>query len=179
MLRKLRKSAQAQAPAADLYRAIVARSREPVFYREWQVPDTIDGRFDLLTLHAFLVFDALRGQGEAAQQLGTLVANTIFTGFDEAMRELGISDFGMPHRIRKMADAFYGRIHNYGIAKSPADLAAAVQRNLFRGDAARADEAAGLASYMIGARQHLKRDIAAILAGNPGFGPLPEKLDQP
>ena len=177
MLNRLRKPAHPRVEQ-DLYRELVARSREKIFYREWGVADTIDGRFDLLVLHAFLIFDTLKGQGPEAKELGSKLADVIFTGFDEALRELGISDFGMGRRIRNMADAFYGRLHHYGLAGTTAELAAAVQRNLYRGESRRAREAAGLATYMSGARQRLKLDIAAILAGKPDFGPLPCPRDK-
>lgn len=177
MLNRLRKPAPPSA-VQDLYRALVARSREKPFYQDWRVPDTIDGRFDLLTLHAFLVFESLKGQGPAAGELGSKLADVIFTGFDEALRELGISDFGMGRRIRNMADAFYGRLHHYGLAHTQTELAAAVQRNLYRGDAGRDHEAAGLASYMMAVRDRLKRDLPAVLAGKPDFGPLPGRLDE-
>jgi len=176
MLKRFRKPAHPV--KQDLYRALVLRSREKVFYREWRVPDTIDGRFDLLTLHAFLIFEALKGQGPAAQELGSKLVDTIFTGFDEALRELGISDFGMGRRIRNMADAFYGRMHHYGAANTQPELASAVQRNLYRGHDERGRESAELATYMIAARDRLKRDLPAVLAGRPDFGPLPRRLDE-
>lgn len=176
MLNRLRKPARPPVEQ-DLYRALVARSREKRFYQEWRVPDTIDGRFDLLTLHAFLVFDVLKGQGPAAEELGNKLVDVIFTGFEEALRELGISDFGMGRRIRNMADAFYGRLHHYRLATTQLELAEAVQRNLYRGDSERNREAAGMATYMMTARDRLKRDLPAVLAGKPGFGPLPGLLD--
>lgn len=177
MLRKLHKPAQASA-ALDLYRAMVARAREPIFYRELAVRDSIDGRFDLLTLHAFLVFDALKGQGPVADELGSKLADMIFTGFDEALRELGISDFGMSRRIRNLADAFYGRMHHYGLAQTGPELAAAVQRNLYRGHEERGREAAAMATYMMKARDSLKRDVPALLAGKPDFGPIPGRVER-
>ena len=177
MLNRLRKPARPTVEQ-DLYRALVARSREKIFYQEWCVPDTIDGRFDLLTLHAFLIFDALKGQGPTAKELGSKLVDVIFTGFDEALRELGISDFGMGRRIRNMADAFYGRLHHYGLARTQPELAAAIQRNLYRGHNERDREAAGLATYMMTAQEWLKRDLPAVLAGKPGFGPLPGPLDR-
>lgn len=176
MFNRLRKPARPPA-VRDLYGALIARSREKAFYQEWRVPDTIDGRFDLLTLHAFLIFEALSGQGRAAEELGSKLADVIFTGFDEALRELGISDFGMGRRIRNMADAFYGRLHHYGLARTQPELAAAVQRNLYRGDSGRDREAAGLASYMMMARVRLKGDVPSVLAGKPDFGPLPGPIE--
>jgi cytochrome b pre-mRNA-processing protein 3 len=165
-----------ETPAALLYRAIVTRAREPVFYAEWHVPDTIDGRFDLLTLHVFLVFEALRGGGAGASELGSQLADAVFTGFDEALRELGVSDFGMGRRIKKLANAFYGRMESYGAAVSAAQLAAAIQRNLYRGREDLAGEAAGLATYMMEARRHLSCNVASLRAGNPEFGPLPHRV---
>jgi len=172
-----RKAGRTPEPAANLYRAVVARSREPVFYREWRVADSIDGRFDLLALHAFLIFDALRDQGPAVAELGSRLADAIFTGFDEALREMGISDFGMGRRMRKLADAFYGRMQIYGSAEGAEQLAAALQRNLYRGDADSGPEADGIASYMLLARAHLRRDTGALFEGNVDFGPLPHLVN--
>ncbi len=135
----------------------------------------MDGRFDLVALHAFLVFDALRGGGPAATELGSKLADAIFAGFDEALRELGISDFGMSRRIRNMANAFYGRIDSYGSARSPAEMTAALQRNLYRGNAGMGHEAAQLASYMIAARDCLRRGMVALIEGKPDFGPVPHR----
>jgi cytochrome b pre-mRNA-processing protein 3 len=174
MLTKLGRAGRQRETAAKLYRAIVTRSREPAFYRQWGVADTIDGRFDVLALHSFLVFDALRDQGAGASELGSELADAIFTGFDEALRELGVSDFGMGRRMRKLANAFYGRMQSYGAGQVDHRLMAALQRNLYRGDARKAAEAAGLASYICMARAHLRRDVSALLEGRPDFGPLPK-----
>jgi cytochrome b pre-mRNA-processing protein 3 len=175
MFTRLRGQA-AETPARHLYRAILARSREPVFYLEWNVPDTMDGRFDLLVLHVSLAFEALRGGGTAAAEVGSELADAVFAGFDEALRELGVSDFGMGRRIRRMANALYGRVESYAAAASAPELAMAVQRNLYRGRAERVGEAAGLAAYMMEARRHLSSDFAALIAGKPDFGPLPQRV---
>ena len=172
MLRR-RDTPRKSPPVQLLYRAIIGRAREKSFYIDWHVPDTFDGRFDLLALHAFLIFEALRGQPGEADEIGRRLADTIFSGFDQALRELGVSDFGMSRRVRKLADAFYGRVHHYGLAHSRPALASAVQRNLYRGDTERGREADLLASYIMDARARLHADIGAVLAGNPDFGPLP------
>jgi cytochrome b pre-mRNA-processing protein 3 len=177
VLSRLRKPPPPPPPVQTLYLALMARARAPAFFEEWSVPDTIDGRFDLVALHAFLLFDALRGYGPAAAEMGSKLADAIFTGFDEALRELGISDFGMSRRIRNMADAFYGRIDSYGCASSPGEMAAALQRNLYRGNAATGREAEGIASYMISARAALRQALTELLEGKPDFGPVPH-LDQ-
>lgn len=170
----LRRSRDAGKPihaARRLYQAIVARARAAVFHSSFSVPDTIDGRFDLLVLHTFPVMDALKSRGAAGSELGTKLANLIFAGFDDALRELGVGDFGIARRIKAMANAFYGRLEAYGAASSVDALAVALARNLFRGDAAHSREAAALAHYIHAARDRLRADPAALLDGAADFGP--------
>ena len=162
------KSAENRKLVARLYAATVARAREPVFFTTFGVPDTIDGRFDLLALHAWLVLDRLRaaGLGDISQGL----MDTIFIGFDEGLRDLGAGDMSIARQIKKLADAFYGRLQAYGASEDPAVMTEAIQRNLYRGtgDAAHAQ---AVARYVESARVHVGRsDIAN---GEVDFGPLP------
>src|SRR5690349_4037808 len=106
MLRRFQQNPKPPSAARGLYAAIVARAREPVFHRDFGVPDTIDGRFDLLTLHAFAVMDTLKSLGPAAGKLGSELASIIFAGFEDALRQMGVSDFGIGRRIKAMANAF-------------------------------------------------------------------------
>ena len=89
MLNLLKKSAARKQEARLLYDTLVSRSREPVFFSAFGVADNIDGRFDMLVFHAWMALAELKGAG-AAQGL----IDTIFTGFDEAMREQGAGDVG-------------------------------------------------------------------------------------
>jgi cytochrome b pre-mRNA-processing protein 3 len=117
-------------PALEpLHEALVAASRQPVFYTQGQVPDTIDGRFELLVLHAFLLLRRLRGtNGALAQQL----FDRLFAQFDLNLRELGVGDMGVGKRIKFMAKSFLGRLQVYEEALAePAQLHAALSRNLF------------------------------------------------
>jgi cytochrome b pre-mRNA-processing protein 3 len=152
---------------------MVARARAPIFHTAFAVPDTIDGRFDLLTLHAFLVLDGLKSQGNAGGKLGTELASAILAGFDEALRELGVGDVGISRRMKALAGAFYGRLEAYSLADTTAMLTPIVLRNLYRGEAARGREAAALAHYILSAREHLMGRPAALLQGAVDFGPLP------
>ena len=102
------------------------------------------------------------------------LASVIFAGFDEALRDLGVGDFGLSRRMKAMAGAFYGRLEAYSAAGAAAALAPVLIRNLYRGDAARAREAAGLAYYILSARRHLMGRTAALLQGDVDFGPLPK-----
>jgi cytochrome b pre-mRNA-processing protein 3 len=166
MLNLLRKSAARKREDRRLYDGLVSRARQPVFFRDFAVADTLDGRFDVLVLHAWLVLAELKG-GPAAQAL----TDMIFTGFDEAMREQGAGDMGIARKLKAMADAFYGRMAAYDAAKDPEELAAALARNLWRGAAA-GDRARTLAAYALSARQSLKQSLPEAL----DFGPLPNIL---
>ena len=176
MFRLFSRAKPANSEAKQLHMIIVQRARETVFHSELKVPDTIDGRFDLLTLHAFLVLESLREQGEAGEALGTRLATEIFAGFQGALRELGVSDMGMSRRIKTMADAFYGRMEAYSAALSEESMAIALIRNLYRGDATRLREATTLASYVQGIREVLGSEGggATLLTGAADFGPLPQ-----
>ena len=163
MLNLLRKSAARKQDGRRLYEALVSRSREPVFFTAFAVADSLDGRFDVLALHAWLVLAELGG-GAAAQAL----TDVLFTGFDEAMREQGAGDMGIARKLKSMADAFYGRMAAYDAAQDEDELAAALAKNLWRG-AAVDDRARVLAAYALRARTHLKASLRDAL----DFGPLP------
>jgi cytochrome b pre-mRNA-processing protein 3 len=173
MLRRFFGSDKSSPVARRLYDGLVARAREPVFHAGFAVPDTIDGRFDLLALHAFALLDALKASGPEGAPLGTALASLIFAGFDDALRELGVGDFGISRRIKAMASAFYGRLEAYGAAGSETALTEAIVRNLYRGDAMHGREAAVLAHYIASAREILQAKAEALLQGSADFGPLP------
>jgi len=164
MLNLLRKSAVRKQQAACLYDGLVARAREPVFFAKLGVPDSLDGRFDLLVFHAWMVLAELKGT-PVAQNL----TDILFTGFDEAMREQGAGDIGIGHRLKDMAKAFYGRIAAYEAARNDEEMAAALARNLWRGATAD-DRARALAAYGRHARQSLGRSLPEAA----DFGSLPE-----
>ena len=150
----------------------MARAREPAFYRRFSVPDTIDGRFDLVVLHAALVLEGMKRAG-LNEKLGSPFVTAIFAGFEEALRELGVTDMGLIRRIKAMADAFYGRVEAYAEAMEDEDtLGLVILRNLYRGDAERAACAQALARYM---RQAIARISApALNTGEMDFGPVPD-----
>ena len=167
----------AVAAADSLYAALVQQARNPAFYRRLSVPDSLDGRFDLLAVHAFLVLAAIRGEGDAGKDLGTKLATAIFAGFEDALRELGVGDMGMSRRIKAMADGFYGRLAAYDAACIDQSLLAGVLlRNVYRGDTAREADATVLASYVMANRQVFSSPagLSTLLLGQPVFAPLPE-----
>jgi len=166
MLNLLRKSAARKQDGQRLYDGLVSRARQPVFFRDFAVADSIDGRFDMMVLHAWLALSALkaRGQDEAAQGL----TDVIFTGFDEALREQGAGDMGISRKLKAFADGFYGRLTTYEAAPEAPALAAAIAKNVYRGAGVDA-KARALADYALSARESLKQSLPDTL----DFGPLP------
>lgn len=103
-----------QAGAENLYRAIVARARHRDLYAAIGVPDTLDGRYELLMLHVILVIRRLRDADE--RTLAQAVFDLMFADMDQALREMGVSDISVARRIRPMAEAYYGRSAAYEAA---------------------------------------------------------------
>jgi cytochrome b pre-mRNA-processing protein 3 len=125
-----RKERRAAARAA--YGSIVARAREPGLYAAWSVPDTLDGRFELLALHAFLVLNRLKREPPPAKEFAQELFDTMFTDLDRGVRESGAADLGVGRQVKAMARGFYGRIAAYdkGLGDET-ELRAALRRNLF------------------------------------------------
>src|ERR1700740_2313654 len=93
----------------DLYGAIVAQSRRAAFYIGYGVPDTIDGRFDLIVLHMVLLLARLDRGGLPARDLGQGLFDLFCRDLDANLREMGVGDLAVPKRMRQFAEAFYGR----------------------------------------------------------------------
>ncbi|WP_417495784.1 ubiquinol-cytochrome C chaperone family protein [Maricaulis sp.] len=121
-----------------LYRALLQAARQPALYGEAGVPDTLEGRLELILLHAALAIRTLRRDGgEAGRVVSQIVFDTMFEDFDIAMRELGVGDSGVGKKVRFMAEGFYGRAQSYASALDDADPAAlelALSRNLLAGE---------------------------------------------
>jgi cytochrome b pre-mRNA-processing protein 3 len=168
MLNLLKQSAARKQFAAKLESQLVARARDPIFFRELGVPDTLDGRFDLVTLHGWLVLERLKAAG--MDQAAQFLTDRLFIGFDEALREQGIGDMGMGRRMKAFANAFFGRLQAYGAAQDSAMLAEALARNVWRGKEVD-DKARRLAAYAWNVKAALHgSDVAG---GVLEFGPLP------
>lgn len=162
--------------ALILYGAVVRQARDPAFYGAYGVADSLDGRFDLIVLHAFLVLRRLRRQGEAAEATAQALLDLMFADFDRSLRELGVGDHSIGKRVKDMAKACYGRLAAYERSLGAGgDAAAAVLRNVYRGDEARRPQAARLAAYMRRSAAALQdRPLPQILAGEPAFAPAEE-----
>jgi len=157
-----------------LYGVIVAQARRPVFYREYAVADTINGRFDLLLLHVAPVVSRLM-QEEATRPAGQALFDRFCTDMDDNLREIGISDIAVPKHMKRVGEAFYGRARAYEAALAAVDdrlLTEALARNIYAGKPPAADVVARLAAYMRSLVAALACQPAAALAG--GTAELPD-----
>lgn len=161
--------------AALAYQQIVAQARRPAFFLHCQVPDTVDGRFELICLHAFLYLHRLKGEPSAAE-VAQLFFDAMFGDFDRSLREMGTGDLSVGRQIQRMAQAFYGRIDAYqrGLNEGDSALQAALARNLF-GTAPASDRSlAVMAAYLRREAAGLEgQDTAALAAGEVSFGAAP------
>lgn len=144
---------------AALYAAVVAQARQPAFYAGLAVPDTVEGRFELMVLHCGLVVARL-GRDPETREAGTRLAETFFDDMDRTLRETGVGDLSVPKKMKKIAGAFYGRLTAYETAGTGPALVAALARNVYDG---RPPEGAAeaLAAYM-------ERTVAALAAADAG-----------
>lgn len=182
MLRKLfgRSENAGRTAAISLYEQIVAAARQPAFYAHWNVPDTPIGRFEMISVHMLLFLRRIQGEAGDLAAIGQILTDEFFLDVDHSLRELGISDVGVPKRIKKLARMFYGRAKSYSDALDSGDsseLVAAIARNVRPGVADWAESAA-LADYMQRASKYLAgQPLTAFAEGHVRFGPVVEEIE--
>ncbi|MEO5336464.1 MAG: ubiquinol-cytochrome C chaperone family protein [Magnetospirillum sp. WYHS-4] len=162
-------------PASALYAAAVAQARRPEFYGRGGVPDSLDGRFDMVALQVYLLLRRLKRDGESAAPLSQALFDRMFEDMDHNLREIGVGDLVVGKRIKEMAKAFYGRIAAYdrGLAEGGASLGEALRRNLFRGTLPQDVQVAAVARYLATATAALEaQTLADLMAGRAAFPPF-------
>ncbi|NKB21147.1 MAG: ubiquinol-cytochrome C chaperone [Alphaproteobacteria bacterium] len=145
-----RKKPQDEAHA--LYVAIVAQARQPFLFKEFGVADSVDGRFDMISLHIFLVLRRLKTDTDRTADLAQCLFDTMFADMDRSLREMGAGDLGVGRRVKAMATAFYGRLSAYEKAlqsNDQAELQDAIVRNIFRDDAKKSEVAGKISRYVL------------------------------
>jgi cytochrome b pre-mRNA-processing protein 3 len=157
---------------AILYGMIVAQARLPAFYQVYRVPDTVDGRFELILLHLYL-FLRHSDRDPIDRELGQQVFDLFCRDMDRNLREMGISDLKVPKEMQRIGEAFYGRAGAYEAAIAADDIGAVVKslsRNVYGSESAEPEAAARLGAYMMSAMAALSRqDRDAIQKGTIGF----------
>lgn len=195
MLQWLKRNSETTRIGHDIYERIVAQARDPAFFRDMGVPDSMEGRIEMIMLHLVLMLDRLKTEGAAGQRLGQRLMEHLMADLDDALRQIGIGDMGVPRRVKKAAAALTERARDYraGLASAPAiaggpgddELPAALMQHVFgaRGAdvvsdlvsganaaAAPTPDAIQLAAYLRRAARHLAAVPSAdIFQGNALF----------
>jgi len=169
---RLRSRRPSKDSVAAIYAVIVTQARQAVFYRDLAVPDSVEGRFDLVLLHVWLVLRRLRALSQA--QLSQAVFDRFCEDMDDNLREMGISDVALKKRMRKVGEAFYGRSQAYDQAFDQGDdaLEKVLCRNVFNG--AESAQAQRLAAYVRAAERDLNSFHEAAFLDVSFHFPMPE-----
>jgi cytochrome b pre-mRNA-processing protein 3 len=171
MILSLFRKKTATEPVYAVYSSIVAQSRQPVFYAEMGVPDTVTGRFDMISLHLALLFRRLRHSPQSARDFSQALFDLFFKDMDRSLREMGVSDLGVPKKIQKMGNLFFGLLAalNEALDRNDAEaLAGVLARNVFEGQAP--PQLRALADYVIARDTELSaQSVEAITGGKVIF----------
>jgi cytochrome b pre-mRNA-processing protein 3 len=152
MILSLFRKNTASEPVYAVYSAIVAQSRQPRFYAEWQVPDTVTGRFDMISLHLALLFRRLRAETGARKDFSQAVFDLFFRDMDRSLREMGNIFFGLLAALNEVMD------RNDALA-----LEGVLARNLFDGQPG--PHITALATYLIAEDRALTGQTATAITG--------------
>lgn len=148
------------------YGILTTAARQKAFYRNASVPDTVMGRFEMLSVVMILYFRRTGKASATVKEIAQEIVDAFFQDLDHSMRELGIGDQGVPKRMKKLASMFYGRADSYGKALDARDvdvLAAALKRNFHPQTTDRALSMLRLANYMMDAELALDRVADEVL----------------
>jgi cytochrome b pre-mRNA-processing protein 3 len=160
--------------AARIYAKCLQASRRPQFYLSFGVPDTLQGRFEMVALALFPVLQRLMHEPGGDPELARLVSESFVEDMDAVFREMGVSDPAVPKRMKTLYRSFAGRMTAYGhaLAEGGEALAEAIARNVFPDDP-RDERAAALAAYLRAATEALfAADLAALRRGEIPFPEL-------
>lgn len=159
--------------AASQYGVIVAQARSPALYSEIGVPDSVGGRFEMIILHVILVTRNLEARSAEARELGQAIFDLFCRDMDSSLREMGIGDMSVPKHMRRVGEAYFGRMAAYEPGLSAGDttaLAEAVERTVFGEGDGIGSAARALAAYVLVAAAQLDRQgEQAILTDGPDF----------
>lgn len=168
IFQKLFRPRASETAGRALYAAVVEQARKPDLYARLRVPDTVEGRFEIYSLHVLLLIDRLRGEGSQATETSQALFDTYVSSLDDALREMGVGDLSVGKKMRRLGEAFYGRAKSYEAAfaalPDPAPLTALLARTVYDGvDAPPVDD---LATYVAGVRDALAgQPLEPIVAG--------------
>jgi cytochrome b pre-mRNA-processing protein 3 len=163
-----------EGPIERLYERIMAAARQrELFLDGYDVADTVEGRFDMVALHVFLVTRRLAALPEPCPELGQALTDRVFLGFDRAFREMGVGDLAVPKKMKKLGADYNGRCAAYSaaLAQGGAGLDIALARNVY--GSSEPGRAQRLARYTLEAERVLSDAPAADLAAGKVAFPDP------
>lgn len=157
-----------------LYAAVVDQSRTPALYEVYAAPDTVEGRFEIYTLHVFLLLDRLKRQGPQASDTAQALFDTYVSSLDDALREMGVGDLSVGKKMRKLGEAFYGRVKSYETAfdslPETDGLKALLTRTVYA--ETESEAAPQLIDYVVAQRSALaEQPLDRLLAGDVVWNP--------
>ena len=183
MLHWLKRKSETRRIGHEIYERIVAQARQMAFFRDMGVPDTMEGRLEMIMLYLVLVLDRLKTEGAPGQRLGQRLMEHLMTDYDDALRQIGIGDMGVPRRVQKVAAALAERHRDYGRALGEAGcgkLKAAIETHIYGSGPAAAQSRDGqgagrLAAYVRAAAGHLATVPAEQLFEGRGLFQAPDQ----
>ncbi|MEH6631871.1 MAG: ubiquinol-cytochrome C chaperone family protein [Halopseudomonas aestusnigri] len=156
----------------DLYVCIITQAREKDFYHEMSVPDSLDGRFDMITLHMFLILRRLKAENKVTAKFSQKLFDLMFSDMDLSLREMGVGDVGVGKRVKVMVQGFYGRISAYeeALTGEGASLETVLERNLYGTVKVTPETLIQMKDYVLKQDKYLaEQDISRIMSGRVGF----------
>ena len=154
----------------------------PVFYRDLGVPDTPEGRFEMVGLHVALVVGRLGAEGPGGRALAQELFDLMFEDIDESLRQIGVGDLSVGRQVKRLAGHFYARLSTLDEALSSGSSAALrdmLRTNAYHGGAAPTEpQLAGLLRYVMAADQALRAQSAVDLVAGRLRLVAPEKPER-
>jgi cytochrome b pre-mRNA-processing protein 3 len=163
--------------AEELYAAVVAAARRPALYIDHGVPDTPEGRFEMIAMHLFALTHRLMREPGDDPELARRTTESFVTDMDASLREMGVSDLSVPKRMKKLFASFAGRLTAYetALAEGSEALAAAIQRNVFP-DGPDDGRALPLAEHLLATVEAMRNaDLTELRRGHATFPPASER----
>lgn len=173
MLQNLFRPRSRDRQGEPLYEQAVKQARAPAFYTAMGVPDRIDARFELYTLHVLLLVMRLRDEGERGSELAQALFDTYVSALDHALRELGVGDISVGKKMRKLGEAMYGRMTAWEPPLRAGDqdaLGASLARNVF--ESAEPAAGAALAAYALDSRARLAAQDFRSVTSRPDWAEI-------
>jgi cytochrome b pre-mRNA-processing protein 3 len=157
MLHRLFRPSPVKEIGRTLYASVVEQSRAPAIYAAMGAPDTVEGRFEIYTLHVVLLIERLNAAGEPGREASQALFDTYVKSLDDALREMGVGDLSVGKKMRKLGEALFGRAKSCNAAFAALPDQGPLRDLLTRTVYAGADAAfvPALAGYVLAQRQHL------------------------